>query len=197
MKSRYRRRFRHGQRWWPALVSVLVISVLGIWIAHEMRAPRQRVPPNVPPPVQGRETECGLDVPDPECEPSGTPTLRFDEPWMATAPMFVRMAYTYAVQHRQDLQWIPCYCGCDRQGHRHVADCFVESDGTVGTPRLRMHAFHCNICLGIVLDVQSLREKGWSWAAIRSRIEQVYGRFGTGTPTPQPEWWTAGDRNEQ
>ncbi len=191
MPSGSRTRSRYRWRRWFVLTGGLIVGVLGLWIAREMRTPKR----NVVTPVQ--ESACGFDTPASECDSGTTLYPQLNEPWLSTAPVFVRMAYAYAVQHAEDLRWIPCYCGCDRQGHRHVADCFVEPEMAADSPRLRMHAFHCNICLGIVLDVQSLRAKGWSWPAIRNRIDRVYGRLGTGTPTPQPEGWTMDHHNVQ
>lgn len=37
----------------------------------------------------------------------------------------VQEACRYAVDHGERLQYIPCFCGCTRIGHRHNADCYV------------------------------------------------------------------------
>lgn len=37
----------------------------------------------------------------------------------------VQEAYRYAVGHGDLLQYIPCFCGCGKIGHRHNADCYV------------------------------------------------------------------------
>jgi hypothetical protein len=37
----------------------------------------------------------------------------------------VEAAYRYAVHHGDTLQYIPCFCGCTRVGHRSNADCYV------------------------------------------------------------------------
>jgi hypothetical protein len=34
-------------------------------------------------------------------------------------------AYRYAVANGDTLQFIPCFCGCGKIGHRHNADCYV------------------------------------------------------------------------
>ncbi|MFQ5803432.1 MAG: PCYCGC motif-containing (lipo)protein [Candidatus Methylomirabilales bacterium] len=46
----------------------------------------------------------------------------------------VQNNYRFAVAHPDTLGYIPCFCGCDRFGHRHNGDCYVQarhSDGTV------------------------------------------------------------------
>ena len=37
----------------------------------------------------------------------------------------VQEAYRYAVAHGETLQYIPCFCGCAKIGHRHNGDCYV------------------------------------------------------------------------
>ena len=39
----------------------------------------------------------------------------------------VEDAYLFAAQHPEVLKYLPCFCGCDRQGHRSNLDCFVAS----------------------------------------------------------------------
>ena len=46
----------------------------------------------------------------------------------------VRQAYVFAAQNPGVLEYVPCYCGCELDGHRANVDCFVESrtpDGAV------------------------------------------------------------------
>lgn len=37
----------------------------------------------------------------------------------------VQEAYRYAVAHGETLQYIPCFCGCAKIGHRHNGDGYV------------------------------------------------------------------------
>lgn len=53
---------------------------------------------------------------------------------MQDAPAQVREAYQFALANQDILKYIPCYCGCGREGHTSVKDCFVQevrADGTV------------------------------------------------------------------
>ena len=38
----------------------------------------------------------------------------------------VRATYDFAAQHPEILKYVPCYCGCERSGHRGNDDCFVS-----------------------------------------------------------------------
>jgi hypothetical protein len=37
----------------------------------------------------------------------------------------VTAAYKFAAEHPEVLGYVPCYCGCERSGHRGNDDCFV------------------------------------------------------------------------
>jgi hypothetical protein len=46
----------------------------------------------------------------------------------------VHAAYRFAALHPEVLRYVPCFCGCERDGHRDNEDCFVASrapDGAV------------------------------------------------------------------
>ena len=46
----------------------------------------------------------------------------------------VSAVYRFAAQHPEVLGYVPCYCGCERSGHRGNDDCFVarrEANGDV------------------------------------------------------------------
>jgi hypothetical protein len=53
------------------------------------------------------------------------PPLPFD-PMPPPRPIeVVRAAYKFAAEHPEVLGYVPCYCGCERSGHRGNDDCFV------------------------------------------------------------------------
>lgn len=51
-------------------------------------------------------------------------------PWNVATPVRpfaeVTEAYTFAAEHPEVLGYVPCYCGCEREGHRGNDDCFVQ-----------------------------------------------------------------------
>jgi hypothetical protein len=54
--------------------------------------------------------------------------------WIVRKGSKVQRAYTQAVAHRDELRYIPCYCGCGNMGHSAVADChiaYVAIDGSI------------------------------------------------------------------
>jgi len=48
--------------------------------------------------------------------------------------------YRYAVEHREDLNHIPCTCGCGRFGHTSNFDCYVKATNADGTLTFTSHA---------------------------------------------------------
>jgi len=54
------------------------------------------------------------------------PPLPYD-PMPARPPDVVRAAYLFAAEHPEILGYVPCYCGCERSGHRGNDDCFVAA----------------------------------------------------------------------
>jgi hypothetical protein len=55
------------------------------------------------------------------------PPLPFDPEPPARPPDVVNAAYTFAAEHPEVLSYVPCYCGCERSGHRGNDDCFVTA----------------------------------------------------------------------
>lgn len=48
-------------------------------------------------------------------------------------PSVVREAYYFALERPDVLQYMPCFCGCDRtDGHISNLDCFVQSRSAQG-----------------------------------------------------------------
>jgi hypothetical protein len=52
----------------------------------------------------------------------------------ARPPEIVRAVYTFAAKHPEVLSKVPCFCGCERRGHRHNDDCFVAARDAQGRP---------------------------------------------------------------
>jgi Protein of unknown function with PCYCGC motif len=44
----------------------------------------------------------------------------------------VTAAYKFAAEHPEVLGYVPCYCGCERSGHRGNDDCFVSARNANG-----------------------------------------------------------------
>jgi len=48
--------------------------------------------------------------------------------------------YRYAVEHGDDLRYIPCTCGCGNFGHTSNRDCYIKADNADGTVTFTSHA---------------------------------------------------------
>jgi hypothetical protein len=59
----------------------------------------------------------------------------------ARPPDVVQAVYAFAARHPEVLQHVPCFCGCERQGHRGNDDCFVAGRDPDGKPRWDMHGY--------------------------------------------------------
>ena len=52
----------------------------------------------------------------------------------------IRRLYRFAVEHGDELQYIPCFCGCYRFGHKSNRDCYIKAFNRDGTLTLTSHA---------------------------------------------------------
>jgi hypothetical protein len=80
--------------------------------------------PNVP--IEPATGDTAWDSAWPPLPQSGSPARPME---------VVRAAYAYAVRRGDVLQYMPCYCGCERQGHGSNLDCFVKGKTGEGIPR--------------------------------------------------------------
>ena len=51
-----------------------------------------------------------------------------------------RRLYRYAIEHGDELQYMPCTCGCYRFGHTSNRDCYIKSLNPDGTLTFTSHA---------------------------------------------------------
>ena len=52
----------------------------------------------------------------------------------------IQRLYRYAVEHGGDLQYIPCFCGCYRFGHKSNRDCYIKAFNQDGALTFTSHA---------------------------------------------------------
>jgi len=60
------------------------------------------------------------------------PPLPFSPAPAARPPDVVNASYKFAAEHPEVLAYVPCYCGCERSGHRGNDDCFVTQRAANG-----------------------------------------------------------------
>ncbi len=51
----------------------------------------------------------------------------------------VQAVFTFAARHPEVLHYVPCFCGCQRAGHKDNDDCFIASRDASGRPRWDPH----------------------------------------------------------
>lgn len=57
----------------------------------------------------------------------------------ARSPQATAAAYEFAARHPEVLSYVPCFCGCRRQGHGAASDCFVAGRGRDGKVQWEAH----------------------------------------------------------
>ena len=98
----------------------------------------------------------------------------------------VRDAYRFAVTHPQELEHIPCYCGCGKMGHTSNLSCYINAVNADGAIIFDEHANGCGICVDITQDVMRMTEAGQPAWEIRTYIDAQYSPYGPATDTPLP-----------
>lgn len=106
--------------------------------------------------------------------------------YVQSAPMRVQESYEFAVAHPEDLEHIPCFCGCGGMGHTSNLSCYVKEVNADGAIAYDNHAAGCGICVDITQDVMRLKDEGQSSLEIRHYIDARYGSFGPSTDTALP-----------
>lgn len=100
------------------------------------------------------------------------------------APL-TRAAYEFAARHPEVLRHMPCFCGCERNGHRNNEDCFIARRGADGRPEWNPHGIGCGICIDVAQEARRMHGAGASVAAIRAAVDRKYSsEYPTSTPTP-------------
>jgi hypothetical protein len=114
------------------------------------------------------------------------PALQFPGYPTPRSPEIVRAAYTFAAEHPEVLSYVPCFCGCERSGHRGNEDCFVRERAVNGDViAWEDHGMECAVCLDVADRARQLFAAGKSVAEIRATVEREWaGKMPSHTPTP-------------
>jgi len=103
----------------------------------------------------------------------------------------IKAAYIFAAEHPEVLTYVPCFCGCERSGHKGNEDCFVKSRAANGdVSQWEPHGMECNVCVDVATQAKQMFSSGASVRDIRAAVEQKWAsqstEMHTHTPTPQP-----------
>ena len=101
----------------------------------------------------------------------------------------MRATYEFAARHPEVMNYIPCFCGCERGGHKDNHDCFVAArDANKKVTVWEPHAVGCEICVDVAYQALEMHTAGAKVADIRDAIEKKYASHNGGhTPTPMPK----------
>ena len=177
----------------PLLVAALVVIVAIVGVLAYTRSGRE---------AAGIETD-GLAARAATTEAAQTPTVPLKPhkqaklpplPFQAYAPPrppdVVRAAYVFAAEHPEILSYVPCFCGCERAGHKGNEDCFVARRDNAGdVVEWDPHGLDCAVCIDVARDAQQMYSSGASVRDIRAAIEKKWAGAaarGTHTHTPEP-----------
>jgi hypothetical protein len=175
-----------------SLLPVVALIAVAIAVAAFMYVKRGDQSAAVPAAAaQSAQSKTPAEVPEiyrkphPQKNLPPIPTQEFPPP----RPMeVVRAAYVFAAEHPEVLSYVPCFCGCERGGHRGNEDCFVTGRDTSGdVTQWEPHGLDCAVCIDVATQAREMFSKGASLTEIRAAVEKKYAGFSGGhTPTPQP-----------
>jgi hypothetical protein len=116
------------------------------------------------------------------------PPLPFQAYAPPRPPDVVRADYVFAAEHPEILSYVPCFCGCERAGHRGNEDCFVaRRDDRGDVTEWEPHGLDCAVCLDVATEARQMFTSGASARDIRAAIEKKWaGQYPNHTPTALP-----------
>ena len=97
-----------------------------------------------------------------------------------------RAVYEFVARHPEVSRYVPCYCGCEADGHRSNEACFVGARDDKGSvTRWDTHGFGCAVCVDVARESMQLFNSGADAASIRTAIERKWTpQYTSKTPTP-------------
>jgi hypothetical protein len=166
---------------------VLVLAIVGL-VAYTRSSPEETAPTaqaTAPAPTIVDPPAAAKLGPHPQ---ANLPPLPF-QAYAPPRPMeTVRAVYRFAAEHPEVLGYVPCFCGCERGGHKGNDDCFVKARNAQGdVTEWEPHGLDCAVCIDVANEAMQMTRSGASVRDIRSAIEAKWNRPGSGhTPTPMP-----------
>jgi hypothetical protein len=131
-------KFTARDKWMLTGITICLLAALGV--IRWSTLPR----PQVPPFLDRAEAQDTL--------PATVTPVQFNDP-------MIKEAYTAAFKIPRIVAQQPCYCGCDRIGHRSLLDCFRST-----------HATGCGICVKEAILANRMHDAGKTGEEIRTAI---------------------------
>ena len=164
---------------------VLVLAIAGLVAYTRSSQPEPTAPVAQAAPVIPDAPATAKFGPHPQ---PNLPPLPF-QAYAPPRPMeTVKAVYKFAAEHPEVLSYVPCFCGCERGGHKGNDDCFVKTRNAQGdVTEWEPHGLDCAVCLDVANEAMQMTRSGASVRDIRAAIEAKWNRPGSGhTPTPMP-----------
>ena len=119
------------------------------------------------------------------------PPLRLPGYGLPRTAEVITAAYKFAAEHPEILTYVPCFCGCERSGHKGNHDCFVQKRGANGdVTEWTEHGMECTVCIDVATQAEQMFRSGASVRDIRAAVDAKWGATGAQnhahTPTPDP-----------
>jgi Protein of unknown function with PCYCGC motif len=173
-----------------AVAIVALLAVVGLFAYSRAGQPEQPVPSAAQSSTAPAQAAVGPPPaaalgPHPQENLPPLPSQAFPPPRSLDV---VRAAYRFAAEHPEILSYVPCFCGCERGGHRGNEDCFVKARNTQGdVTQWDEHGLDCAVCLDVANEAMQMYRSGASVRDIRSAIDKKWSSPTSGhTPTPLP-----------
>jgi len=170
----------------PLVAGVVALALIGAGFVY-VRSVRLQ-PDQVPNAAQATPQPAPIPAdlkPHPQ---ANLPPLQFPGYPMPRSAEIVTAAYRFAAEHPEILSYVPCFCGCERSGHRGNEDCFVKARDINGDVVLwDEHGMDCAVCIDVATQARQLFTKGAAVREIRAAIDKEWGpKATTHTHTPEP-----------
>lgn len=172
------------------LALVAVVVVVGGFIYARSSDPQSATPASAQPSETSPPAPVA-QVPENRRKPhsqKSLPPLPVQPYTPPRPPDVVRAAYVFAAEHPEVLSYVPCFCGCERSGHRGNHDCFVKARSENGdVTEWDPHGLDCTVCIDVATEARQMFTSGANASNIRAAIDKKWANFKGGhTPTPHP-----------
>lgn len=178
---------RPGRPSTPLVAAGIVagLAIAGLLVYSRSNQPEQTSQQSSPAPTVVDPPAAAAFGPHPQ---DNLPPLPFQAYAPPRPPEVVRAAYKFAAEHPEILGYVPCFCGCERAGHRGNDDCFVKARNAQGdVTEWDEHGLDCAVCVDVANEAMQMHRSGASVRDIRAAIDKKWTSPSSGhTPTPPP-----------
>jgi Protein of unknown function with PCYCGC motif len=125
-------------------VTIVALAIAAAGLACQPNEPAESSPATPPPAAAPAVADPPQPTvvqftPPPPAYKGELPPLPISGFAPARPPEVVSAVYTFAARHPEVLHYVPCFCGCERSGHKGNDDCFIRSRDANGRPTWEDH----------------------------------------------------------